>query len=87
MLPRALAEGVASLHQGVDRCALSAMFEIDAHTNEIVNVWYGRTAIHNKWALTYAEAQAIVDGRHGELAPDRKAAVSLRYLFLFNTFT
>jgi exoribonuclease R len=48
--------------------------QIDASTQEIVHVWYGRTAIRSRFAMTYQEAQAIVDNQPERLQAHRRQA-------------
>jgi len=67
MLPAVLSSDLCSLRGGTDRLALSVLWTIDLHTGEVKNTWYGRTIIHNQFALSYEEAQLIYDtegGRH-----------------------
>ena len=64
MLPRVLAEGICSLHEDTERCALSVFYTIDPRTNTIVDTQFTRTAIRSRFALTYAEAQTIINGAH-----------------------
>jgi DIS3-like exonuclease 1 len=61
MLPPLLSENLCSLHAGVDRLAMSVIWTLDEHL-EVLETWYGRTVIHSRHKLHYAQAQAILDG-------------------------
>lgn len=61
MLPGILSEDLCSLREGVDRFAVSVIWEFDATNFTIINVWYGRTIINSCHALYYELAQRIFD--------------------------
>ena len=62
MLPPALSEGICSLFEGQDRLAVSVLFTLDARTLDIVGPqWYGRTVVRSCHAMSYSQAQAILD--------------------------
>ena len=64
MLPPALSEGICSLFEGEDRLAVSVLFTVDARTLDIVGPqWYGRTVVRSCHAMSYAQAQAILDDK------------------------
>eukprot|EP01132_Coremiostelium_polycephalum_P001303 gene1303-1645_t len=63
MLPAVLSEDVCSLRGGFDRCAMSVIWKFDSKTNEIIDVWFGRTVIHSCAELHYQLAQDIIDGK------------------------
>ncbi|KAJ1974654.1 hypothetical protein H4R35_003509 [Dimargaris xerosporica] len=62
MLPAVLSEGICSLHQGVDRYAVSVIWQMDEQ-GHVRDCWYGRTVIHSCAALEYQQAQALLDGK------------------------
>ncbi|KAL2633824.1 hypothetical protein R1flu_005303 [Riccia fluitans] len=65
MLPSILSENLCSLKGGVDRLAVSVVWTVDPETDfEILDVWFGRTIVHSRHQLFYAQAQAIVDGQN-----------------------
>lgn len=72
MLPPVLSADLCSLLKGVDRYAMSVLWELDARTLEVHSVWYGRTLIRSSYQLHYELAQALLNGEEAdvpELAP------------------
>uniref|UniRef100_A0A8C2ZDL7 DIS3-like exonuclease 1 n=1 Tax=Cyclopterus lumpus TaxID=8103 RepID=A0A8C2ZDL7_CYCLU len=67
MLPAVLSADLCSLLGGVDRYAMSVMWELDAQTLSVVRVWYGRTLIRSSYQLHYQLAQALLDGEPAEV--------------------
>ncbi|KAA3673549.1 DIS3-like exonuclease 1, partial [Paragonimus westermani] len=61
MLPGLLSGDLCSLWSGVDRYAVSVLWEIDFDNFEVLNIWYGRTVIRSSYKLTYEVAQRIYD--------------------------
>ncbi|KAK3090437.1 hypothetical protein FSP39_011852 [Pinctada imbricata] len=61
MLPAVLSSNLCSLISGVDRYAMSVIWELDSKY-EVVDVWYGKTIIRSSYKLFYEMAQAIHDG-------------------------
>ncbi|XP_022315246.2 DIS3-like exonuclease 1 [Crassostrea virginica] len=61
MLPGILSANLCSLISGVDRYAMSVIWELDKNF-EVVNVWYGKTIIRSTYKLFYEMAQAMHDG-------------------------
>nr|KAF6391770.1 DIS3 like exosome 3'-5' exoribonuclease [Pipistrellus kuhlii] len=62
MLPSILSSDLCSLLGGVDRYAVSIMWELDKTSYEIKEVWYGRTIIRSSYKLFYEAAQELLDG-------------------------
>ncbi|XP_018408330.1 PREDICTED: DIS3-like exonuclease 1 [Nanorana parkeri] len=62
MLPAILSADLCSLLGGVDRYAVSVMWELDSTTYDIRRVWYGRTIIRSCYKLSYEVAQQLLDG-------------------------
>ncbi|XP_070276569.1 DIS3-like exonuclease 1 isoform X3 [Myotis yumanensis] len=62
MLPSILSSDLCSLLGGVDRYAVSIMWELDKTSYEIKKVWYGRTIIRSSYKLFYEAAQELLDG-------------------------
>ncbi|HEY2773718.1 MAG TPA: RNB domain-containing ribonuclease [Candidatus Binatia bacterium] len=60
MLPEKLSGGLASLHPGVDRLAVSVFLEIDS-SGDVRNTSFARSAIHSFASLTYEQVQAVLD--------------------------
>ncbi|KAL5971885.1 DIS3-like exonuclease 1 [Taenia solium] len=61
MLPGILSGDVCSLWSGVDRYAVSVIWELDPVSLEVLDVWYGRTVIRSAYKMTYQAAQTIAD--------------------------
>ncbi|XP_021568235.1 DIS3-like exonuclease 1 isoform X2 [Carlito syrichta] len=62
MLPSVLSTDLCSLLGGVDRYAVSVLWELDKTSYEIRRVWYGRTIIRSAYKLFYEVAQELLDG-------------------------
>ncbi|XP_019389391.1 PREDICTED: DIS3-like exonuclease 1 [Crocodylus porosus] len=62
MLPSVLSADICSLLSGVDRYAVSVMWELDKTSYEIQRVWYNRTIIRSAYKLHYEAAQGLLDG-------------------------
>ncbi|KAK8809491.1 hypothetical protein WA158_000434 [Blastocystis sp. Blastoise] len=60
MLPKILTEKLCSIVGGEDRFAFSVVWEIDHHAN-IIKSDYFRSIIRSRRAMTYAQAQEILD--------------------------
>ncbi|XP_044058525.1 DIS3-like exonuclease 1 [Siniperca chuatsi] len=67
MLPAVLSADLCSLLEGVDRYAMSVLWELDAHTLAVNKVWYGRTLIRSSYQLHYELAQALLNGEQVEV--------------------
>ncbi|KAF7648914.1 hypothetical protein LDENG_00150350 [Lucifuga dentata] len=67
MLPAILSADLCSLLGGVDRYAMSVLWELDAHTLAVKKVWYGRTLIRSSYQLHYELAQALLNGEQAEV--------------------
>ncbi|XP_068605162.1 DIS3-like exonuclease 1 [Brachionichthys hirsutus] len=80
MLPAVLSADLCSLLGGVDRYAMSVLWELDAHSLAVNKVWYGRTIIRSSYQLHYELAQALLNGEQAEvlelsnLGPEEKDA-------------
>ena len=61
MLPEALSAGVCSLHEGVDRFAISLFLRMDV-SGHVHDRRYERTVIRCRRSLAYEEVQAVLDG-------------------------
>ncbi|CAG2204043.1 DIS3L [Mytilus edulis] len=61
MLPGILSANLCSLISGVDRYAVSVIWELDSKY-EVVDVWYGKTIIRSQYKLFYELAQLVHDG-------------------------
>ncbi|XP_072235996.1 DIS3-like exonuclease 1 [Leuresthes tenuis] len=67
MLPAVLSADLCSLLGGVDRYAMSVLWELDAQTLAVNAVWYGRTLIRSNYQLHYELAQALLNGEEAEV--------------------
>ncbi|KAM9318542.1 DIS3-like exonuclease 1 [Pholidichthys leucotaenia] len=67
MLPAVLSSDLCSLLGGVDRYAMSVLWELDAQSLQVQKVWYGRTLIRSSYQLHYELAQAILNGEQVEV--------------------
>lgn len=65
MLPERLSNGLCSLKPNVDRCAFSAVFNMD-ETGKVHKQWFGRTVIHSDRRFTYEEAQERIETKEGD---------------------
>ncbi|KAM8894854.1 LOW QUALITY PROTEIN: DIS3-like exonuclease 1 [Spinachia spinachia] len=70
MLPAVLSADLCSLLGGVDRYAMSVMWELDAQTLAVEKVWYGRTLVRSSYQLHYELAQALLDGGGAAVVPE-----------------
>lgn len=64
MLPHILSTDLCSLNPDEDRLAVSAVFTLDKDAN-IIDRWFGPTAIHSDKRFTYEEAQGVLDAGEG----------------------
>ncbi|CAB4069016.1 DIS3L [Lepeophtheirus salmonis] len=63
MLPSVLSGNLCSLLGGVERYAVTVLWELDPKDpSTVISVWYGRTLIRSRYKLTYEAAQTIIDG-------------------------
>nr|XP_061811145.1 DIS3-like exonuclease 1 [Nerophis lumbriciformis] len=67
MLPAVLSADLCSLLGGVDRYAMSVVWQLDARTLAVDKVWYGRTIIRSSYQLHYELAQALLNGEQAEV--------------------
>lgn len=68
MLPSVLSGDLCSLHQNVDRLAVSVMWELDPETFEIIesSTWFGRTIIRSCASMTYEQAHRMIQGLNAD---------------------
>lgn len=67
MLPAVLSADLCSLLGGVDRYAMSVLWELDAESLNLCTVWYGRTLIRSSYQLYYELAQSLLNGEQVEV--------------------
>ncbi|ROL52738.1 DIS3-like exonuclease 1 [Anabarilius grahami] len=67
MLPAVLSADLCSLLGGVDRYAMSVLWELDAESLDVCTVWYGRTLIRSSYQLHYELAQSLLNGEEVEV--------------------
>ncbi len=65
MLPEVLSNGLCSLNEAEEKCAFSALFQIDKKTGAVVSEWFGKSLIQSNKRFTYEEAQDIIDAGKG----------------------
>ncbi|KAG9352092.1 hypothetical protein JZ751_020505 [Albula glossodonta] len=65
MLPAVLSADLCSLLGGVDRYAMSVLWELDPQTMAVRKVWFGRTLIRSAYQLHYELAQSLLNGEPG----------------------
>lgn len=46
---------------------MSVLWELDAQTLAVTNVWFGRTLIRSSYQLHYEQAQALLNGEQAEV--------------------
>ncbi|XP_066557335.1 DIS3-like exonuclease 1 [Amia ocellicauda] len=66
MLPPVLSADLCSLLGGVDRYAMSVLWELDGRSLAVQDVWFGRTLIRSSYQLHYELAQGLLEGRGAE---------------------
>lgn len=74
MLPEILSNNVCSLRPNEEKLTFSAVFELNSKA-ELINQWFGRTAILSDHRFTYEEAQEIIEGNEVNLDEALKQAV------------
>jgi ribonuclease R len=79
MLPRSLSEGVISLNPRVDRRALLFSMHVDGN-GECTRTEFERARVRSRAQLTFAQVQALVDGKDGHGIDDPDVARSLHAL-------
>ncbi|XP_047218786.1 DIS3-like exonuclease 1 isoform X1 [Girardinichthys multiradiatus] len=67
MLPAVLSADLCSLLGGVDRYAMSVLWELDAQSLAVTKVWFGRTLIRSSYQLHYELAQALLNRKEAEV--------------------
>ncbi|MFT4599917.1 MAG: ribonuclease R [Arenicella sp.] len=65
MLPEHLSNGVCSLRPNEEKFAFSAIFDL-TNEGEIVDEWFGKTAINSDRRFTYEEAQEVIETGKGD---------------------
>ncbi|KAL5992396.1 hypothetical protein ACLOJK_013313 [Asimina triloba] len=61
MLPSLLSENLCSLTPGVDRLALSIIWDVNL-AGDVIDQWIGHSVVHSCCKLSYEHAQCIIDG-------------------------
>lgn len=69
MLPEVLSNDLCSLNPHEDKCAFSAIFDIDERARVHAR-WFGRTIIRSQKRFNYEEAQKVIDAKSGVLAEE-----------------
>lgn len=66
MLPSVLSADLCSLHENVDRLAVSVLWEVDSKSLQICHngkpTWFGRTVIRSCSSMTYEQAHRLLQG-------------------------
>ena len=81
MLPKALSNGICSLHPDVDRLAFSALLELDK-AGELRSWRFEKTVIRSAVKGVYREVNAILDGTASPELEEKYAAVKESLLLL-----
>ena len=76
MLPEVLSNDLCSLRPNEDRLAVSAVFVLDSDAN-ILERWFGETAIHSNKRFTYEEAQEVLDKGEGVMHEELSILLAL----------
>lgn len=79
MLPERLSNGVCSLRPNEDKLCFAAVFELDEQAN-IIEQWFGRTAIHSNRRFSYEEAQEVIENKTGDYAEELLKLNELAYI-------
>lgn len=79
MLPERLSNGVCSLRPNEDKLCFAAVFELDEDAN-IIDQWFGRTAIHSNRRFSYEEAQEILENKTGDFSEELLKLNELAYI-------
>jgi ribonuclease R len=79
MLPERLSNGVCSLRPNEDKLCFAAVFELDEQAN-IVQEWFGRTAIHSDTRFSYDDAQEVLENKAGKHAEELLKLNELAYI-------
>jgi len=72
---------------------MSVVWELDAQTLSVVQVWYGRTLLRSSYQLHYELAQALLDGGQAEvpelagLGPEERGVELARLTEALQTLT
>ena len=66
MLPEVLSNNLCSLKPNEDKLCFSAVFEMKDNA-DVVGQWFGKTVIHSDRRFNYEEAQAIIEGKGGDM--------------------
>ncbi|KQC30638.1 ribonuclease R [Flagellimonas eckloniae] len=69
MLPEVLSNNACSLRPNEEKYTFSAIFEMDTGAN-IIDQWFGRTAINSNERFAYEEAQHIIETKQAEIPED-----------------
>lgn len=81
MLPKALSNGICSLHPDVDRLAFSTLLELD-HEGGIRSYRFEKTVIRSAVKGVYREVNAVLDGTASPELEEKYAAVKDSLLLL-----
>lgn len=81
MLPKALSNGICSLHPDVDRLAFSALMELDEN-GEILSYRFEKTVIRSAVKGVYREVNALLAGTASPEIEEKYAAVKPALLIL-----
>ncbi|MDE2071517.1 MAG: ribonuclease R [Patescibacteria group bacterium] len=76
MLPNALSANIASLKQGEERLAFSAVFILDKNA-KVLKRTFTKSVIKSNRRFTYEEAQEVLDKQHGEFLKELTTLHSL----------
>lgn len=69
MLPEVLSNFACSLRPNEEKYTFSAVFEVSP-TSQVINQWFGRTAIYSDQRFAYEEAQYIIETKDNTIPVD-----------------
>ncbi|QEE48781.1 ribonuclease R [Flavobacterium alkalisoli] len=69
MLPEVLSNFACSLRPNEEKYTFSAVFELNEKA-EVVNQWFGRTAIYSDQRFAYEEAQSVIETKGNTIPAD-----------------
>ena len=76
LVPELLAADLCSLHAHADRLAISVIWHLDEEANQLSPPRFERSVIRSSAALSYAEAQAVIDDAERGRPPSRSGCAS-----------
>ncbi len=85
MLPERLSNGVCSLRPNEDKLCFSAVFKMNDKA-EVLDKWFGKTAIHSNTRFSYEDAQQVLETKQGKHVDELLKLNELAYILRDNKF-